>query len=279
MSYVNEKGETVLEKSDGKVEIPEEKRDDNGCLPVIESEPYRAVCFQPSEQSCVIPNVIEQCSRLTQNSIRYKSVDLGKKFLISMEWQYFDGNSYIRAENSQSMTVEGNSTANLPRAKYTIYDQDGDEEMEVIYDRHYIRKTSSVSPITGLPETLTSYFNAQTMASPSLNLSTNISLPNTDSIGEVQDPPKPIYERIIDVEGNLLNTLLPEFTKVDTSFFIPVDGTSTVTEIEDPSYVRTGPTQTIGYISLSERNNNIGNFDIINKQIRYNYVTSSWEDL
>lgn len=277
MAYLNEDGEWVLGESDGKTEDTSADRDENGCLILDPTTPYKPLCFQPSSESCVIPNVIEQCSRVEDEGYVYKSVNVGEKYAISMEWQYHNGTEYVATTNVANMTVDGYTSSNLPRAKFTIYDVMG-VELEEIYDFHYIRVTLNEST-GGISTTDTHYHNAHSKAIPSLNGSAYVNLPNEDNIGDVQDPIRPKYIRHREGDSSPSNMLVPPFVKINTTFYLPIDGITTVTEIEDPSLVRTGPTQTVGYISVSEKDNNKGIFEPINKQIRYNYVTSLWEDL
>lgn len=278
MTYINDSGDVILSQSDGIAKDEQEQRDANGCLPIDPALPYRAICFQPSEEPCVIPNITEQKSRLSDQSVIYKSVELGTLYKIKMQWEYFDGSSYVETSNLDDMTVDSGSN-NLPRALFTIYDKE-DNIIENIYDSHYVRRVSSIPEGATLPVTTLNAFNCQGKSSPALNGSDYIGLPNEDNIGSAEGSNAPPYVRDqYPSGGSVGGRLIRSFTKKNTSFFIPVDGVNTVTEISDPSNVRTGPTQTIGYIGLSERNNNSGNFETINKQIRYNYVTSLWEDI
>ncbi len=273
MAYLNENGEWVLGDAVESTTQPEEElRDENGCLPIDPTQPYKPPCFLPSEEDCVSPYVIRQKSRETVSGFVYRSVDTGKRPYVSMTWQYHNGTSYVDTTNYNNMKITSAGAANKPRAKFTTYD-DSNGSQETLYGSHY-ELTVTIPPVlpATVGTTVTTYVNAMNASTTALSASSFVRLPNVDELEN--------YTRNIDgVGGFEPSSITTYFSKQRLEYNIPVDGVSTVTEIEDPTSLRTGPFETIAYEGLTEENNDIGRLEDGVGKVRYNYVTSLWEEL
>ena len=264
MAYINEDGELVLEPSDGSVPEEEEQRDENGCLPLDPSQPYRSLCFLPSEEPCVIPSIIRQKGRRRSRSYLFRSERVSERPYFSMTWEYYNGTSYVTTTSLNNMTITSTSATNRPRVRFDIYDADNVLQ-ETLYSPHY-RQVITDTTVTP-PVTTTTYVNALAIANPVLNQSNYIDLPNNDAVDNDY------------VRNTNATNLTASISKVRLFYFVPVDGTFVISEFDDPTAIRTGPDETLAYISQSEENNDNGVLEAIDQKVRYNYVTEEFENV
>ena len=221
--------------------------------------------FIPGPEDCVMPSVIDQKGRLSAGGTLFRTKETAKACNIELVWEYYNGTQYVPTTSILDVTVATAGTDPLPfylpRVVLTITPPSSPTFVSTITQYRWEHTTLPIPP--EIDPITTSWVSAIPGLRSALTSPTAfVDMPTTDDVTGNNPVVDPEY--------------ILSFSTSPTVYVIAVDNEFTVTEITDPSAVRTGPSSTLGFFAQSEASNTTGTMVPGQGKAKYDYANNVW---